>query len=70
MGFILTAKKAHEKELIEIFAAVGMTAHTIGTVDNEKTLRIRYDGDETEVFDFINNGIMHLTEEDVACQVR
>jgi hypothetical protein len=47
-----------------------MTAKAIGTVDNEKTLRIRYDGNETEVFDFINNGIMHLTEEDVACQPR
>ena len=70
MGFILTAKKAHEKELVEIFAAVGITAKAIGTVDNEKTLRIRYEGDETEVFDFITNGIMHLTEEDVACQVR
>ncbi|MGA2121268.1 MAG: methanogenesis marker 2 protein [Methanoregula sp.] len=68
MGFILTAKKAHVQELIETFAAVGMTAKAIGTVDNEKSLRIRYDGDETQVFDFINNGIMHLTEEDVACQ--
>jgi len=68
MGFILTAKKAHVQELIETFAAVGMTAKAIGTVDSEKSLRIRYDGDETQVFDFINNGIMHLTEEDVACQ--
>ena len=47
-----------------------MTAKVIGTVDNEKTLRIRYDGDETQVFDFIKNGIMHLTEEDIACQGR
>ena len=70
MGFILTAKKAHVQELIDTFAAVGMTAKAIGTVDNEKSLRIRYDGDETQVFDFINNGIMHLTEEDVACQMR
>jgi len=70
MGFIMTAKKEHVQDLIAIFAAVGMTAKAIGTVDNEKTLRIRYDGNETEVFDFINNGIMHLTEEDVACQPR
>jgi putative methanogenesis marker protein 2 len=70
MGFILTAKKAHVQELIETFAAVAMTANVIGTVDNEKSLRIRYNGDETQVFDFINNGIMHLTEEDVACQQR
>ena len=70
MGFILTARKAHVQELVETFAAVGMTANAIGTVDNEKSLRIRNDGDETQVFDFITNGIMHLTEEDVACQLR
>jgi putative methanogenesis marker protein 2 len=70
MGFILTAKKENVPELIGTFAGVGMTAGAIGTVDNGKTLRIRYDGDETEVFDFIRNGIMHLTEEDVACQPR
>jgi uncharacterized protein len=68
MGFILTAKKAHVQELIAIFAAVGMTAKAIGTVDSEKSLRIRYNGKETQVFDFIRNGIMHLSEEDVACQ--
>jgi uncharacterized protein len=70
MGFILTAKKEHVQELIATFAAVGMTAKAIGKVDNEKTLRIRYEGNETQVFDFISNGIMHLTEEDVACQPR
>ncbi|MDD4137814.1 MAG: methanogenesis marker 2 protein [Methanoregula sp.] len=70
MGFILTAKKEHVQELIETFAGVRMTANVIGTVDNEKSLRIRYNGNETQVFDFIKNGIMHLTEEDVACRQR
>ena len=70
MGFILTANPDHVEELITLFAGVGMTANTIGTVDNERSLRIRYDGDETQVFDFINNGIMHLTLEDVGCQPR
>jgi uncharacterized protein len=70
MGFILTANKKHVQELINLFAGVGMTAKVIGTVDNERSLRIRYDGDETHVFDFINNGIMHLTLEDVGCQPR
>ncbi|MDD1685731.1 methanogenesis marker 2 protein [Methanoregula sp.] len=70
MGFILTSRKEHVEELISIFARVGMTAKMIGTVDNEKTLRIRYDGNETQVFDFMQNGIMHLTEEDVACRQR
>ncbi|MFA6332841.1 MAG: methanogenesis marker 2 protein [Methanoregula sp.] len=70
MGFILTAKKENVQELIATFAGVGMTAKMIGTVDNEKTLRIRYEGNETQVFDFMQNGIMHLTEEDVACRQR
>jgi len=68
MGFILTANKAHVPELIRIFAEVGMTAKEIGTVNSSRELRIRYDGSETQVFDFVNNGIMHLTEEDIACQ--
>lgn len=70
MGFVLTASPDHIQELTTLFAGVGMTAKVIGTVDNERSLRIRYDGDETQVFDFINNGIMHLTLEDVGCQPR
>ena len=70
MGFILTSKRKHVQELIGIFARVGMTAKVIGTVNHEKTLRIRYEGNETQVFDFLQNGIMHLTEEDVACRQR
>jgi uncharacterized protein len=67
MGFILTANKAHVQELIELFASVGMTAHEIGTVNASRELRIHYEGQDTQVFDFINNGIMHLSEEDMAC---
>ncbi|PKL58351.1 MAG: methanogenesis marker 2 protein, partial [Methanomicrobiales archaeon HGW-Methanomicrobiales-5] len=67
MGFILTANKAHVQELIQLFASVGMTAHEIGTVNASRELRIHYEGQDTQVFDFINNGIMHLSEEDVAC---
>jgi len=70
MGFILTANKADVQELIRLFASVGMTAHEIGTVNATRELRIRYEGKDTQVFDFINNGIMHLSEEDVACQGR
>jgi hypothetical protein len=47
-----------------------MTAQEIGVVDATKELRIRYDGQETQVFDFIKNGIMHLCDEDIPCQVR
>jgi putative methanogenesis marker protein 2 len=70
MGFILTAKKEHVQELIRKFSDVGMTAADIGVVDSTKELRIRYDGQETQVFDFIKNGIMHLCDEDIPCQVR
>ena len=70
MGFILTANKRHVEELIRLFASVGMTAHEIGSVNASRELRIRYEGKDTQVFDFIKNGIMHLSEEDVACQGR
>ena len=70
MGFILTAKRADVEELVRLFSGVGMTAKVIGVVDGVKSLRITYDGDETQVFDFIKNGIMHLTEEDIACMGR
>lgn len=70
MGFILTAKKENVTELVRLFAEVGMTAQEIGVVDATKELRIRYDGQETQVFDFIKNGIMHLCDEDIPCRVR
>jgi len=67
MGFILTAKQSHVQELIRLFKGVGMTACEIGHVNTTRELRITYDGQETQVFDFIDNGIMHLSDEDVAC---
>jgi uncharacterized protein len=70
MGFIMTARPEHVQELISLFAGVSMTAKVIGTVDDERTLRIRYEGKETEVFDFLSNGIMHLSGEDVGCPQR
>jgi len=70
MGFILTANKRHVEELIRLFNSVGMTAHEIGSVNASRELRIRYEGKDTQVFDFIKNGIMHLSKEDVACQGR
>jgi putative methanogenesis marker protein 2 len=70
MGFILTAKKEKLPELINLFASVGMTAREIGSVNTSRELRITYDGQKTQVFDFIDNGIMHLSDEDVACLSR
>ncbi len=70
MGFILTAKREHVAELVHLFAAVGMTAADIGAVNSTRELRITYDGQESQVFDFIDNGIMHLSDEDVACLQR
>jgi putative methanogenesis marker protein 2 len=70
MGFILTSKKEHVNELIRLFAGVGMTAREIGIVNDTRELMITYDGQETQVFDFIDDGIMHLFDEDIACLVR
>ena len=70
MGFILTTGKEHVPELIRLFAEVGMTAADIGEVNGTRELRITYNGQETQVFDFIDNGIMHLSDEDVACLPR
>jgi putative methanogenesis marker protein 2 len=70
MGFILTSKKEYVAELIRLFAGVGMTAADIGVVNSTRELCITYDGQETQVFDFIDNGIMHLSDEDVACLPR
>ena len=67
MGFILTAKKEHVAELARLFAEVGITAKEIGTVNATRELRIRYEGRDTQVFDFLSNGIMHLAEEDLGC---
>ncbi|MFA5379887.1 MAG: methanogenesis marker 2 protein [Dehalococcoidia bacterium] len=70
MGFILTAKECHVQELITRFAAVGMTARAIGSVDASRKLSIVYDNHETQVFDFFQNGIMHLVYGDTPCQKR
>jgi uncharacterized protein len=70
MGFIMTAKRAHMQELVRMFDNVGMTAREIGTVTDTRELRIHFEGKDTQVFDFIENGIMHINEEDVACPRR
>jgi putative methanogenesis marker protein 2 len=70
MGFVMTAKKEHVAELIGLFAGVGMTAKEIGTVNGTRELRIHYQGKDTQVFDFIGNGILHIEQEDISCQGR
>jgi selenophosphate synthetase-related protein len=69
MGFVLTAKEANVLELIRLFGSVGMVAKAIGTVDTTQELRICYEGDETQVFDFIHNGVMRLFSEDLPCRL-
>ena len=68
MGFVLTAKKEHVPELVRLFDGVGMTAREIGTVTGSRELRIHYEGRDTQVFDFVDNGIMHIGMEDISCQ--
>ncbi|MDD1701689.1 MAG: methanogenesis marker 2 protein [Methanoregula sp.] len=64
MGFVLTASEKNVAEIIRRFAAVGMTAASIGIVDATHNLRIRYKGDESQVFDFATNGITCLAPEE------
>lgn len=68
MGFILTAREERLPELIHRFASVGMEAKAIGTVDETKHLTVTYKGNNTEVFDFIKNGIMHIFPDDIPCR--
>ena len=70
MGFVLTAREEHVQELVRRFAAVGMTARDIGIVDATRQLRIRYDGNEAQVFDFIKNGITCLSPGEAPCRQR
>ena len=44
-----------------------MTAKSIGTVNDSRELRIRTTNHETQVFDFHENGIMHLFYGDTLC---
>jgi putative methanogenesis marker protein 2 len=70
MGFIMTAREHDVPELTRLFAHVGMTAKDIGTVNGSRELRIRYADEESNVFDFTSDGILHIAEEDIACRGR
>jgi putative methanogenesis marker protein 2 len=67
MGFVLTVQEKHVAEVIRRFERVGMRANAIGTVNDSRKLNICYEGHEAEVFDFIDNGIMHLRYGDIQC---
>lgn len=60
MGFIMTADPLDVTEVIRLFLKVGMTARAIGTVNDSRTLRISYRGADSQVFDLLHSGIMHL----------
>lgn len=63
MGFVLSVPEKNVEEVIRRFGRVGMTARSIGTVNSSHNLRIRYDGNESEVFDFATNGITCLARD-------
>ena len=67
MGFVLTARPEHEKEITRIFSEVGMTAHSVGVVNSSRELTISYEGEDTTVFDFSRNGVMHLFSDTPSC---
>jgi putative methanogenesis marker protein 2 len=61
MGFILTVEEQNLSEVSTLFSSVGMTAHTIGRVDNTRELRLVSSDENSLVFNFSDNGgIMHL----------
>lgn len=60
MGFILTARPDNVQRITELFASVGMSAKAIGMVDDTRSLHITYHGSDSQVFDLLHNGIMHL----------
>ncbi len=64
MGFVLTVRESHLAEVIERFGRVGMTARSIGTVNDTRELSITYRDEHSSVFDFAHNGIMHLNSDD------
>ena len=68
MGFVLTVRDRHLAEVIERFGRVGMTARSIGTVNDSRELAITHLDEHSSVFDFTRNGIMHLTSEDESCR--
>jgi putative methanogenesis marker protein 2 len=67
MGFILTAPEKNIAEICQRFVRVGMAASRIGWVDGSRDLRISYAGEDSSVFDFSRNGIMHLFSDDGSC---
>jgi hypothetical protein len=67
MGFVLTAPEKNVDEISRRFAAVGMTARAVGTVDGSRDLRLALASENTSVFDFSKNGIMRLFSDDGSC---
>jgi putative methanogenesis marker protein 2 len=60
MGFILTAKKEHVSEVRRRFKRVGMTAATIGYVNGDRHLCIKYREEQASVFDLGKESIMGI----------
>jgi len=52
LGYVLTCDPVNSKEIIDMFAAVGVTGAVVGSIDDTKVLKVT-DGADTEVlFDF------------------
>jgi putative methanogenesis marker protein 2 len=68
MGFVLTADRKDVGQIVDRFAAVGMTARDIGVVDDGKDLRLCFEGDASPVFDFTKGGVMKLFSEERGCR--
>lgn len=51
-GFVLTCPAESSRQVIDIFAGVGVTAAVVGKVDDTNKMVLRMNGESAEVFDF------------------
>ena len=68
MGFILTVRPENVEEVCRRFVDVGLTTTAIGEVDGTGRLSVRYLGQETQVFDLDQDGIMGIFSDGGACR--
>lgn len=60
MGFILTCRDENAAEVCRLFEDAGMTARTIGEVNDSSSLSVSYNGVTSSVFDLQHEGIMRI----------
>jgi selenophosphate synthetase-related protein len=57
-GYLLSVEPTHVVEVTARFAAVGVTASAIATVDDTRTLEVEYEGDRGRYWDLARESLM------------